>query len=62
MAKRPTKKTSDMYEDPVLETVAESQCFRCVHNKGLKCEVHGSKPMKYMDALSKEKCPDREEK
>ena len=61
MAERPNKKKpeSSMAEDPVFE-VKESQCGKCVHNKGLECEVYGSKPMKYMDALSNDKCPDRE--
>ncbi len=61
MAKRPKRenKNSTMYEDPELEIIKEPQCLGCVHNKGLKCDAFGNKPMKYADGMSTEKCPER---
>lgn len=62
MADRPKREDSDMREDPGFEMVKESQCKKCIHNKGLECDVYGYKPMEYCDALSDKKCPDRKAK
>ena len=40
--------------------VKESQCVKCVHNKGKRCNVFGEKPRQYVNATINEPCPDRE--
>ena len=59
MAGRPKNRESDMAEDPVFETVKDSQCMGCAYNKGLECEKFGWKPDEYSFALTTKKCPER---
>jgi len=39
--------------------VKESQCVKCVHNKGKRCDVFGEKPKQYVMASIDEKCTNR---
>ncbi len=39
--------------------VKESQCVKCLHNQGKRCEVFGEKPKQYVSANIDEKCPKR---
>lgn len=37
--------------------VKESQCVKCLHNKGKHCDVFGEKPTQYVRAMIHEPCP-----
>lgn len=39
--------------------VKESQCVKCLHNKGNRCGVFGEKPRQYVSATINEPCPYR---
>ncbi len=39
--------------------VKESQCVKCLHNRGKKCDAFGEKPRQYVSATINEKCPRR---